>query len=312
MARLPKSNKEFLIQVLDSNPNIEALDEYKNSLSKIRVKCRICNHEWYTTPNYILHGCKCPSCNNLKRNSKKTNDEFNNELYKLYNGNIVSLGSYVNNRTNIRFKSKTCNHEWEQTPTKILKGNGCKICNIERRVKNSVKSHDKFVEEVSLINKNVKILSKYERNYLKVKCLCLIDGNIFYMAPGNLLNGQNCPLCNKSKGEIVLENVLSKNNLEHMCYKTFDNLVGVRGKNLSYDFYLPKYNLLIEYQGEFHDGTAKLQTEEEFKRQQEHDIRKREYAINNNINLLEIWYWDFDNIEKIISNKFHLRRNGNE
>ena len=43
-----------------------------------------------------------------------------------------------------------------------------------------------------------------------------------------------------------------------------------------------------------------------FARQQEHDRRKREYAKQNNIDLLEIWYWDYDNIEDILSNKLNI------
>ena len=37
-----------------------------------------------------------------------------------------------------------------------------------------------------------------------------------------------------------------------------------------------------------------------FKKQQEHDKRKREYAKNHEIKLLEIWYYDFDNIKEIL------------
>ena len=77
-------------------------------------------------------------------------------------------------------------------------------------------------------------------------------------------------------------------------------MIGLKEGLLSYDFYLPKYNLLIEYQGEYHDGSVHKETKERFERQQEHDRRKREYAERNNIKLLEIWYWDFDNIEEIL------------
>ena len=72
-----------------------------------------------------------------------------------------------------------------------------------------------------------------------------------------------------------------------------------------YDFYLPEHNLLIEYQGQFHDGTAHQQSKKEFERQQEHDKRKREYAKDNNIKLLEIWYYDFDNIEEILNKELN-------
>ena len=52
-------------------------------------------------------------------------------------------------------------------------------------------------------------------------------------------------------------------------------------------------------------------SKEDFNKQQEHDRRKKEYAKYNNIKLLEIWYWDFDNIEEIlhkqIKNKINLK-----
>lgn len=37
--------------------------------------------------------------------------------------------------------------------------------------------------------------------------------------------------------------------------KEFDNLLGVKNGKLKFDFYLPTYNFLIEYQGEYHDGS---------------------------------------------------------
>jgi hypothetical protein len=94
--------------------------------------------------------------------------------------------------------------------------------------------------------------------------------------------------------------------------KIFYGLIGIRGGSLSYDFYLPKYNLLIEYQGEFHDGIAgngNYYMKQNLKRQQEHDKRKKEYALNNNIKLLEIWYWDFDRIEEILHKELQPNKN---
>ena len=84
--------------------------------------------------------------------------------------------------------------------------------------------------------------------------------------------------------------------------KKFNNLFGINNGLLSYDFFLPKYNLLIEYQGEQHDRPIKyFGGEEQFKIQKEHDNRKRKYAMKNNMQLLEIWYYDFDNIENILN-----------
>lgn len=71
--------------------------------------------------------------------------------------------------------------------------------------------------------------------------------------------------------------------------------------------------LLIEYQGIQHEkpidfsGKGQDFSLKSFKLQQEHDKRKREYAKEHNINLLEIWYWDFDNIENILDNTLEVK-----
>ena len=71
---------------------------------------------------------------------------------------------------------------------------------------------------------------------------------------------------------------------------------------MSYDFYLPQYNLLIEYQGIQHEEF--IEEFHKFKRgfiiQKEHDRRKEKYAKDNNIELLKIWYYDYENIEEIL------------
>lgn len=121
-----------------------------------------------------------------------------------------------------------------------------------------------------------------------------------------------CPYCQTSKGELQIENILKKSNILYTPQKEFIGLTGINNGNLSYDFYLPDYNLLIEYQGEQHDHYIKgfHKSKKDFEKQQEHDKRKKEYAINNNIKLLEIWYWDFDRIEEIFQKEF-IRIRGN-
>ena len=84
-------------------------------------------------------------------------------------------------------------------------------------------------------------------------------------------------------------------------------MVGVNNNLLSYDFYLPDYNMLVECQGIQHEQPVNFfGGEEQFKVQQEHDRRKRQYAKDHSINLLEIAYWDFDNIEEILSRELGL------
>lgn len=123
------------------------------------------------------------------------------------------------------------------------------------------------------------------------------------------MSGYGCPNCNKSKGEIKILSFLENYNQKYQTQYKFQDLKGVGNGLLSYDFYLPNQNLLIEYQGEFHDGTPTIQTEENYQIQQEHDRRKRKYAKEQNIELLEIWYWDYENIEQILSEKLNINSN---
>jgi len=121
-------------------------------------------------------------------------------------------------------------------------------------------------------------------------------------------NNNGCPECNKSVGEKAIKLFNNKNNIYFIPQKEFKGLIGLGGGLLSYDFYVPKYNLLIEFQGEQHEkpidfkGKGLEFAEKQFARQQEHDKRKKEYALSNGYNFLEIWYWDFDNIETILDN----------
>lgn len=138
----------------------------------------------------------------------------------------------------------------------------------------------------------------------KCKFYCYDCGKYFEKILNNITKDNRkdewCPYCSLSKGEKRIENWLRLNNIEYIYEKTFEGLIGVNNGLLSYDFYLPKYNLLIEFQGEYHDGSVSNQTEKEFNQQQEHDKRKRNYAKTHNIKLLEIWYWDFNKIEEIL------------
>ena len=124
------------------------------------------------------------------------------------------------------------------------------------------------------------------------------------------LRGNRCPICKESHGERKIREYLTKNNIEFIPQKTFPKLVGTGNKPLSYDFYIPSKNILIEFQGEQHyrpvdfNNKGMEQAEKNFEIQQEHDKRKREYAKQNNIDLLEITYIEEDKIEEILDKIF--------
>lgn len=121
-----------------------------------------------------------------------------------------------------------------------------------------------------------------------------------------------CPNCSCPKGEDAVEKFLINNNITYEQQTMYEKLSGIGGGKLSFDFFLPEHNLLIEYQGEQHGkpidfgGRGFEFAEKQFKTQQENDNLKREYAKQNNIKLLEIWYYDFDRIDEILLNELNL------
>lgn len=54
--------EEFEASLKKVNPNIELVDTYETSNKKIRVRCKICNHEWDVIPSALLRGNGCPRC----------------------------------------------------------------------------------------------------------------------------------------------------------------------------------------------------------------------------------------------------------
>ena len=146
-------------------------------------------------------------------------------------------------------------------------------------------------------------IRRSERDNHKWVCKCECGG-VTEVSTAKLTSGHTISCgCINSKGELAIRCYLDKTKIQYEQQKEFNSLIGIGGRNLSYDFYIPNKNILIEYQGQFHDGTAGLQDEQQFKIQQEHDKRKREYAKNHNIKLLEIWYYDYYNIENILKNE---------
>ena len=102
----------------------------------------------------------------------------------------------------------------------------------------------------------------------------------------------------------VLLNFLISKGVNHEKQKKFDWL----GRQ-SLDFFLPDYNIAIECQGIQHEQPVNFfGGEEQFKIQKEHDKRKKEYSKSHNIELLEIWYYEYNNVEEILTSRLALKQ----
>lgn len=300
-----KTNEQFLLELSDITNTIIPLEKYKGALEKILVGCTECGNQWYVEPHSLLQGKGCNVCSSIRGGIKqrKSHSQFVDELYEKYPTLIVN-SEYTTMHNNVNFTCSVCHNTFDRIARDIFYNGGCPICNVNNLPQRQPKSLKQFLQDLSQVNNDIVYLSGYVKASEKLHVKCKICGYDWWSVGTSLTSGCGCPICNMSHGERQIRGYLCSHEYTYVPQKTFDGLVGVGGGNLSYDFYLPHYNLLIEYQGEFHDGTAKMQTEIDFLRQQEHDKRKRQYAQKHNIGLLEIWYYEYDNIENILDNYF--------
>lgn len=299
-----KTNKEFLLELSKLNPTYDVLSEYVNIDTKVHCYCRIHNVYFNSKPYDLLHGkCGCELCRKEKisKAKRRSYEEFVKLLY-LVNDKIRVVGEYKGSDKNIECECLEHHILFNGKPHKLLQGQtGCYMCISQKNHESGLKSHEEFIKQVSEIHPFIDIIGKYNGAKERIKVRCKICGTEWEPVAGSLIQGYGCPHCNLSKGEKTIDKWLHNKKILYNHQYIFEDLRGYNDKSpLRFDFYLPDYDLLIEYQGQFHDGSSGLQTEENYLRQQSNDEKKRTYVKYHNYNLLEIWYWDFDNISTIL------------
>lgn len=190
-------------------------------------------------------------------------------------------------------------------------GCGCPKCS--PALKYTIEKVREFVESQG----HILISRKYINCKEKLKVRCPECKEIFLISFDNFRRGKRCPHCSISKGaKKVEEELISlgfKKKRDFVREKAFDDCF--YKKRLRFDFYLPKYNLLIEYQGEQHyfpvkfGGKSDLESKKRFQENLIRDNLKIEYSKTKNIKLLIIPYWEKKNIRKILSTELNLDKN---
>ncbi len=127
---------------------------------------------------------------------------------------------------------------FEQIPSSQLLGNGCLKCSI--RNKYNIKQLVKKFRKIHGYKYRYK--KKYINNKIKIPIICPTHGE-FEQRPDSHLAGAGCPRCKESSGEKHISSILDKLNIQyHREYRILPH-------RYFYDFYLPEYNIYIEYHG---------------------------------------------------------------
>lgn len=303
-----------------------SLVKYINTQTKILIICPIHGtFEQYPENHLRGHGCKfCQSYlfKNIQHRKFKKKKYNNEEIDTKTNIFIEEANKIHKNKYNYS-KIKFINHsikiciicpihgEFWQTPSNHLQGKGCNKCY------NDIKKQIYSSNTLEFIDKAKKIhgetynysLTNYIRNNKKVIIICKIHGP-FNQSPCNHLNGNGCPNCKKSNGELKILNYLKSKKINFEQQKKFPECKNnLTNRPLFFDFYLENLNICIEYDGEQHFKISRLNNmthknaELEFENQKYRDNIKNEFCKNNNIKLIRIPYWEKKNIEIILDNE---------
>ena len=119
-----KTHKEYVLELVQKNPNIIVIGEYMGKHIKIEHKCLVCQYSWAVSPGSLLGGSGCPSCYG---NIKRTPAQYKNELF-CANNMIEVLEDYRGATTKIKHRCKKCQHIWAVIPYSLLNDIGCPKC----------------------------------------------------------------------------------------------------------------------------------------------------------------------------------------
>ena len=149
----------------------------------------------------------------------------------------------------------------------------------------------------NMSNKKVWWIQYIEDETTGEKIKCEWKASIYARTRGN-----RNPFLTSRKCESYVKKYLTENNMAFSEQKKFPDLFGLGCGQLSYDFAIPnnKYKLiLIEYNGAQHYKPVDyFGGEERFKKQKEHDKRKRDYAKKHGYKLITVKY-TYDTYESI-------------
>lgn len=163
---------------------------------------------------------------------------------------------------------------------------------------------------LTVIKEDVERTKLEKRIYWFCKCDCGNE-NLKSISASNLTTGKvkSCGhiraehFQGQSSGEKKMQNILENKKINFIKEYEIKELNDLYNLQLRFDFcmILRDRKILIEIQGQQHyEPVNFFGGEEKFKKQKKYDNLKRQYCKKNNIQLIEIPYWDWNNMEKYL------------
>lgn len=291
-----------------------------NASVKVIAICDFCKKEYeislghYTEIEDKKQKHACYDC----RHTKRYENDFFNRQNKLYLKAIEScekkgyvlLSDKSEILCNTSYVKYLCpiHGEHQMRISNLIAGKGCPDCvpeNNNKRFKLSPDEVEKRIQECGGI-----LLNKYdyknqtEKN-LQVKCPECGEPFVTSLRNFTQHGGQVCDDCNsvESIGEKKIRYYLEDHKIEFIHNKWFDDCRDINP--LPFDFYLPYYNMIIEFDGRQHFGETDYFTYS-FEETKKHDEIKNNYCAIKGIYLIRIPYWNINQIDQILDKELIL------
>ena len=123
---------------------------------------------------------------------RKTQEEFEEEVYEAYRGEYTVIGEYINSYTKVQVRHETCGREYGVLSNHFInKKNACPRCQ-----SGGHKNHEDFLYEVNeLVGDEYTVLTQYVNRKQKVNIKHNECGTINDFVPANFIGGSRCPKC---------------------------------------------------------------------------------------------------------------------
>ena len=274
--------------------------KYINSKEKLKLECQK-GHSFESSLDVIRGGSICKVCAiENRKNKRKLSFEYFKKTFE-YKGYSLISKDYKNNLDKLEVVCPN-NHVSFITFGNFQRGHGCKKCKdsiTHNKQKNSYCKVKQKIEDLGF----TLLSTSYVNNSTKLDIKCE-KGHIFKASFKAINAGNRCSICKKSKGEEAVLNVLTSKKIK---YKREFKFKDCRFKSLlPFDFYLPDYNICIEFDGRQHyEIVDKFGGFESFVDTKIRDTIKNNYCKEKGIILIRIPYWEIENIENFIKNEIN-------
>ncbi len=287
----PKTTERFIEQarVVHGNKYDYSETLYKTSNQMVLIICYSCGQEFEQVATEHLRGRGCNRC--WIDSLTFTTEGFIDKARQVHGDRYdYSKVIYKNSQTKISIHCFLCDTEFNQRPNDHLKGKGCPKCAVNLRTQSQSHTTEFFIKKAQIVHGQKYDYSQvsYKNNHTPVTIICIKHGE-FSQVPYShlLLNG--CPSCSSSRGEECIVRFLDELGISYIQQKRFNKCRDTR--LLPFDFYLQKYSILIEYDGEQHFIAAiDWGGEEALKKVQRRDAIKTKFAHDNGFVLIRISY----------------------